>query len=140
MGIQKYSVKRREEIARYFPNDFDFDEEIFLGAIDMDFQDVIEQNRKRPLIRRRNLLTVYLFMQGKTLDEVGELIERDHATVLHSLKEFQNACNGYDAEFWDLHMEILKRIPNVVPRYADININEAICLVNLDFLMRSKVA
>lgn len=140
MGMQKLSVQRRTEIAKYFPNDFDFDENKLFDSLNLTFQEITELNRRTKIKRARQLLCVYLFMQGKTLEEVGEIVERDHATALHSIKSFQNACNGYDDEFYNFHLEILREIPHSIGRTKDINVNEAICLVNLDFLMSSKVA
>ena len=140
MGMEKLSVERRIEIAKYFPNDFDFDEHRLYSVLDMTHQEITERNRHTKYKRARQLLCVYLFMQGKTLDDVGEIIERDHATVLHSLKIFQDACLGYDEEFYNFHLYVLREIPHSIGRTQDVNINEAICLVNLDYLMSSKVA
>lgn len=134
------SEKKRKEIAKYFPDNFSFDEACLLSVIDKTLEELAIKNRKKDNVKHRQLLAVYLFMQNYTLEEVADIIERDHCTVIHSIKCFLNAAEGFDQDFFNMHLQILREIPHSLYRYQDINVNEAICLVNLDFLMKSKVA
>jgi hypothetical protein len=50
------------------------------------------KNRRRDLVYRRIYLFKYLKqMEGLSLVEIGKLFNRDHSTVIHGLKAFENA-------------------------------------------------
>ena len=50
-----------------------------------------DKNRRRDLVYRRIYLFKYLHvMEGRTLVYIGKLFNRDHATVIHGLKTFDN--------------------------------------------------
>ncbi len=47
-------------------------------------------SRRRELVDKRTYLVKYLRDQGETLKSIGELFNRNHATVIHALKKYED--------------------------------------------------
>ena len=53
--------------------------------------DIREKDRKRKSVWARNFLAYKLKQMGLSLNVIGDIIERDHSTVVHALKSAKNA-------------------------------------------------
>lgn len=60
-------------------------------------------NRSRQKVYQRSILYRFLRDRGYTLEMIGDLFDRDHATVLHGLKSAEAVC-----EYPDYKTEVLK--------------------------------
>lgn len=58
-------------------------------------EDIVSKSRKREVvICRRVYINLILKNSDATLGRVGEMIGRDHATVIHNRREFENAVGA----------------------------------------------
>ena len=48
-----------------------------------------EKNRKREIVYKRNYLYKYLVESGYTLSETGRIFNKDHASVIHGVKQYE---------------------------------------------------
>ena len=64
-------------------------------------ENIISKSRKREfMICRRVYINLILKNSDATLETIGEMIGRDHATVIHNRREFENAV-GAERELLD---------------------------------------
>ncbi len=59
------------------------------------------KNRSRKLAVWRQIGMVWYRLSGKSLKGAGKVFDRNHATVLHSIKIVSNAFDGYYPEMLD---------------------------------------
>tara|TARA_Y100000114_G_scaffold53473_1_gene48804 strand:+ start:2006 stop:2431 length:426 start_codon:yes stop_codon:yes gene_type:complete len=66
-------------------------------------KDILSKNRERHFMNAKHSLRYYLTMGGDlTLTEIGEMLDCNHATIIHSKKQFLN-LSEYDQLFRELH-------------------------------------
>lgn len=91
-----YAEKIIEKVANYY---------------NVSIKDVKGKSRKRQFVKAR-FISMYLIRNGTTLKlkTIGDIVGRDHTTVMHSLQTIQNTLNlHYDTDIRDELNEI-KRI------------------------------
>jgi hypothetical protein len=60
--------------------------------------DVVERTRQREYVQARSIFYRFARDNKQTLQAIGKFLERDHATVMHSLKKFEQDVE-YDSVF-----------------------------------------
>jgi hypothetical protein len=82
---------------------------------------------------------VYNFMRegGFSLEKIGSLVDKDHATVMNGLKTYQLNI-AYD-DFKAYVKQIEDDLFYCFDCYDDANINEVICMVILENLISEKL-
>ena len=60
--------------------------------------DVLERTRQREYVQARSIFYRFARDNKQTLQAIGKFLERDHATVMHSLKKFEQDVE-YDSVF-----------------------------------------
>ncbi len=60
--------------------------------------DVVERTRQREYVQARSIFYRFARDNKQTLQAIGKFLERDHATVMHSLKKFEQDVQ-YDSVF-----------------------------------------
>ena len=60
------------------------------------------KNRKRPQVYQRAFLSAYLYDNGATLEEIGKLFNRHHATIMHSISLHTDLSSYKDDLYCDL--------------------------------------
>ena len=60
------------------------------------------KNRKRPQVYQRAFLSAYLYDNGVTLEEIGRLFNRHHATIMHSISLHTDLTSYKDDLYCDL--------------------------------------
>jgi chromosomal replication initiation ATPase DnaA len=68
--------------------------------------------RGRKYVEARQLFTTFMVRHTKrTLQDIGDMVGRDHATVLHSVKVINNMCDT-DSKFKAMYNRIDKSLNN----------------------------
>tara|TARA_R110000744_G_scaffold90273_1_gene175289 strand:+ start:463 stop:1101 length:639 start_codon:yes stop_codon:yes gene_type:complete len=67
--------------------------------------DITIKTRKREYVQARNLFSHFSREAGYTLEKIGEFLNKDHATIIHSLKSFQNDIET-DVHFQKQHTQL----------------------------------
>lgn len=95
-----------------------------------------KRTRKREVLFWRNVGMFYAYMSGYTLEKSGSLFDRDHATVIYSIKSIITAYEGWG------HIEMLDIINTInnhsllsVDQSHDVGINYAVSQVILDSMI-----
>jgi chromosomal replication initiation ATPase DnaA len=52
------------------------------------YSEIVSPNRKEDLVMVRHCCMYFLRRQGHSLPKIGDMLKRDHATVLHGTREF----------------------------------------------------
>lgn len=60
--------------------------------------DVVERTRQREYVQARSIFYRFARDNKQTLQAIGQFLKRDHATVMHSLKKFEQDAQ-YDSAF-----------------------------------------
>ena len=60
--------------------------------------DVVERTRQREYVQARSIFYRFARDNKQTLQAIGQFLKRDHATVMHSLKKFEQDVE-YDSVF-----------------------------------------
>jgi len=63
--------------------------------------DILSKNRKQPLALVRQV-AVWLAREGRTLKELGDIFNRNHAACLHSVRQVDNRLSYNDLEVAEL--------------------------------------
>jgi len=61
-------------------------------------EDLTPLNRKREYVTARMFIYAYLYAKGKTLHQIADMFNRDHATVLHSITKLKDLIEVKDNE------------------------------------------
>jgi len=57
----------------------------------------LTETRLRNRVVWRQILMAYLYSKGETLEKIGGLFKKDHATVIHAIRTFINLYNWKDS-------------------------------------------
>ena len=63
--------------------------------------DILSKNRKQPLALVRQV-AVWLAREGRTLEELGDIFNRNHAACLHSVRSIEGRLSYNDVELTSL--------------------------------------
>tara|TARA_R110000772_G_scaffold146690_1_gene257014 strand:+ start:4282 stop:4734 length:453 start_codon:yes stop_codon:yes gene_type:complete len=91
---RKYEKISREKFADRFPDGFDFNIKRILAISPLTITEMLETSRKPDVVMWRKIYASFLWMNGGTLREIGEMINKDHATVLACSKYVYKQMNG----------------------------------------------
>lgn len=63
-----------------------------------------QKNRRREIVDQRSYLCYYLRANEMTYPQIGKIFNQDHATVMHSVKKYEDLCTtiGYAINVKDL--------------------------------------
>lgn len=103
-------LKRKINVNRYIMNDF------YL-ACPYSIEELKSRKRKQSLVSWRQIGLSWAFLSGLKLNQSGKLFNRNHATVIHSLKIVRDSLNGYQkSEIIDFIkiIEILEKDPIII--------------------------
>lgn len=67
--------------------------------------DITIKTRKREHVQARNLFSHFAREAGYTLEKIGAFLNKDHATIIHALKSFQNDIDT-DVHFQKQHTQL----------------------------------
>lgn len=125
----------RQKVAGYFPENFDFNIDNISIAMPQTLFEISGSQRNRNAVQWRQIIMTFNYINGMTLDEAGEMFNRDHTTVLHGIKCVCSAMQGYDVFLMDkLNMVISIQEADVI-RTLDSSMNELISLSYLESKM-----
>ena len=135
-GIE--SITNREAIEKLFPEGYIFDLTHVYSVMPYTLETVIGRTREKDILHYRQIITVYLFMNGLSLKEVGEEVEKDHATVLHSIRCVVFAMQGFDNRLKDKLDLVIQETEAGVMATRDTSMNELISLAYIESLLLKK--
>lgn len=72
----------------------------------IELEDLISKLRFRELVRARSLIVKLLRDKNETLESIGLVINRDHASVLHLLKKHDYYCK--DELYFNTYLKLSK--------------------------------
>jgi chromosomal replication initiator protein len=81
----------------------------------LSYEDITSKSRKREIVKAR-FIAIYLIRTETdyVLSQIGKLFNRDHSTILHSIKIINNTLTlKYDTDISDEMQEIKKIINNL---------------------------
>jgi chromosomal replication initiation ATPase DnaA len=101
--ISKYKeLNKQSKISRI--HDFRHIGEVVEIVTGVSIKTVRSHNRKLNVRYARHLVNYFTYKYTMhSLKSAGECINRDHATVLNSIKKVKEALEGYDEDLRDLH-------------------------------------
>ncbi len=79
-----------KDIAEYLIQKYDLERvsfNDFLNACEYSFEELKSKSRERELIDWRNVGILIAYKESRVLSRAGKVFNRDHSTVLHSIKE-----------------------------------------------------
>ncbi len=82
------------------------DEQLLTDVIDK--HDILNQSRLRQYVWKRSAFCTFLRKHGYTFARIGQMLEKDHATIIHALKIYDN--NKRYADF-KACVSLLKYVP-----------------------------
>jgi hypothetical protein len=77
--------------------------EQMLDLCPYNIEQLTSKNRVRDLVYWRQAIMYQLREKGYKLEEIGEAMKRDHATVIHGIKKVENALNGFNRELFKIN-------------------------------------
>jgi chromosomal replication initiator protein len=92
------------------------------------YEDIIEQNRKKEIVSIRMILA-YLMQKysGLTLHNIGYLMHRNHATVLHSINKVK------------IELEVYKDVQDHISDLKQILFKSDVVIHNVDLLRIAEI-
>lgn len=85
-----------EKIRSFFPEGFNFDIDDVFKACPYTFIELQKKSRLKDLVQWRQISMIFKYASGSTFEQVGHYFNKDHSTIVHSLKCVINALEGYD--------------------------------------------
>lgn len=102
-------------------------------------EELRKPDRSRNIMLWRQIGMVWYAINLNHLANAGNVFNKDHATVIHSLKMVQLANNGYHPELKEKLDKVLDAKNNHLIVTNDINTNQITALRNLERLMNKKL-
>ncbi len=89
--------ERQEEIRIALRIDNNVPLDAITKALGYDsIEDILNSSRKKITVLHRHIVSSYLYGQGVSLEDVGRLVSRNHATVSHSRNTILNLLDISD--------------------------------------------
>lgn len=108
MAIPGY--KNPNQTRRVSITDKDAVIKVICEHFEFSFEQILKQDRRRKIVFARNCLVYFLFKYTRMSKvAIGELLERDHTSVIHSLKALQDLIDTED-EVSNTIVEIRKKL------------------------------
>ncbi len=101
--IKKYNKDINRQVIRHYGaiTDFKTLKSFIANVFGCKVDDLTSKNRSPLIVVARHLFLVIVRKSGYSLRYTGSLVERDHATVLHSIKKIRNIIDTKDYLFYD---------------------------------------
>lgn len=98
-------------------------------------------NRNRSFVWKRSAVANFLRKHGLTTVKIGSLLGKDHATILHALKVYNNNRRYEDfiLDIYEIECDLQRTFEHTTDYTDDICLNEMICLANLETLIKEKL-
>ena len=107
----------------------------------MDKHDILNQSRLRQHVWKRSAFAYFLRKHGYTFARIGQMLEKDHATIIHALKIYDN--NKRYADFKACVMPIESDLQDCafesMPIIKDVNTKYIMSQVRLENLIGDKL-
>jgi chromosomal replication initiator protein len=108
MAIPGY--KNNNQTTRVSMTDKEAVIKLICEHFEFSFDQILRQDRRRKFVFARNCLVYFLFKYTRMSKvAIGDLLERDHTSVIHSLKALQDLIDTED-EVSDTIVEIRKKL------------------------------
>ena len=107
------------------------EEDYFNKVLDLIHKhELLKQDRKAMKIYQRAYLYHYLYSKGMTLQEIGRLFKRNHATVMNGLKVYRHMMdtNNKGFEFAVIKIANELKLDNIFEDPLVLDIHEALSL------------
>lgn len=89
--------------------------------------DIQAKTRKREIAQSRQMHMAIRFKliknEAESLEKVGAIYGKDHATVLHAIKTVKNALHGFDIPFRERYRKAWKKVDAYYPKQEHFNLN-----------------
>ena len=126
----KTTIATFEENTRFY-----FEDYLITCPFSMDY--LRNQNRKQEVREWRQIGMAWYAMESNSLTKTGMVFNRDHATVLHSLKRIQD--RKFDRSMEEKVNQILECMQLDVESPVESGLKEVNSLVYLENLIRKKL-
>lgn len=107
----------------------------------MDKHDILNPSRLRQYVWKRSAFCTFLRKHGYTFARIGQMLEKDHATIIHALKIYDN--NKRYADFKACVMPIESDLQDCafesMPIIKDVNTKYIMSQVRLENLIGDKL-
>lgn len=131
-SVKQISRTSRAYIKTFFPKDFYFDVNDAISMIPFTHEELFSRSRDTNLVQWRYVLALWYFMSGETLEATAEIIEKDHATVLHGIRNCASALEGFNHELKMKINDVMNISEVHIMSTRDTCVNEAISLVYIE--------
>lgn len=126
----KTTIATFEENTRFY-----FEDYLITCPFSMDY--LKKQNRKQEVREWRQIGMAWYAMESNSLTKTGMVFNRDHATVLHSLKRIQD--RKFDRSMDEKVNQILECMQLDIESPVESGLKEVNSLVYLENLIRKKL-
>jgi len=110
-----------------------------LGACPFTLNELGQKNRIQEFVIWRQFLVSIAKAQGMTYFHAGKLVNKNHSTVIHSMKAvFFRVKDKQFPEYREVLAQIQNQIEMNITLSEDVCVNELNCMVMLDKLMAKK--
>ncbi len=93
--------------------------DIILNYTNWDYNKILSIKKTRDIVTQRGIINYILVHNGMTLMKIGFYMNRDHSTIIHSLKEFENVL---DTDYF--HQKLFREIlSNLIENYKNSEID-----------------
>ena len=98
-------------------------------------------NRYREILWNRYACFKFLREAGFSLGGIGNLFGKNHATVINGLRVYEENIrySDFKAYIKDIESDLMHTFEDYIEQTEDICLNEMICLVNLETLIKEKL-
>jgi len=98
------------------------------------------KNRDQEIVMWRQCLVSIAKIQGMTYAKAGEIVNQDHATVIHSIKSiYERVQDKQYPEYKKMILDIVRHIEFNISATDDVCLNEMNCMIMLDNLIGKKL-
>ena len=132
----KYKLKN---FNPFFPTDYEYSMTDFYAACPYSREQLMTKTRLRDVTQWRQIMAFYLWANEKSMTKVGKILELDHASIIHYIKNVQNALHGMDMILLDKINKVLKTRIKQSNNVNDLNTKEVISLRILEQKIKEKL-
>lgn len=132
-------MRHYKALRRRFPKNGNYSITEFLMVCPFSLDELMKPNRKKEIKEWRQVGMVWKYLECENLSMAGRFFQRDHATVIHSIKLSIDAMDGYHSDLKEKIMMVADNVyfSMVNPKFDDMN--EVQMLVSLDQLIKDKL-
>ena len=115
------------------------DEQLLSEVIDK--HDIMNPSRLRQHVWKRSALCRFLRKNGYTFGKIGQMINKDHATIIHAQKVYENNSiyDDFKACIATIESDLQDCVFDSMPTVKDINTKFVMSQVRLENLIGDKL-